>query len=169
MAKEELSVETLQHFRYEPVCVKTGGNFHKWVKQTFTYAPPWVYILMVLGLLAFIIVYMIVRKQAVVYFPAVKGLQARRNLLVTLTAICLLAGLGFVIATAVELKWGVVGVLLLVASVLLGMPGMDRVWIRGSLSKDGTVISLRGAHPEFLLRVRNPSPPAADESTTPTE
>jgi hypothetical protein len=165
MAGQDLSVDVLQQYRYEPVCVKTGGSYDKWVKQTFTYVPPWVYLLLVLGLIPLIIVYLIVRKQAVVHFPVVKGFQLKRNLLTIAITIALLAGLGFLIGAIADWKWGVVGIALLAASVVMGTIGMDRVWLRGRLRKDGETLTLSGAHPTFIANATNPTSDAAE--TTP--
>jgi hypothetical protein len=154
VAGDEVSVEVLREYRYDPVCMKTGRPHEKWVKQIFTYVPPWVYILIVGGVLPLLIVYLIVRKQAIIYLPVVKSASKKRTLMMTGTATFLV--FGFVVTT-----YGIsdpralpYGLALLALGFFMGFKGMSTVWVRSRLSQDATTVRLIGLHPDFLSRVQ---------------
>ena len=155
MAKADIPVDVLRSNRYDPVCVKTGRTHERWIKADFYYVPPWVYLLIFVGLIPLLIVYMIVRKQATVYLPAVDDVSRNRKLVTATTVLGLIAGIVvlFVGGWKSSGGWLLAGLLLFVGSIVVGIVGSQRVWIRGTLSPDESVITLRGAHPDFVSRV----------------
>ena len=146
IARHAFSVDVLRERHYDPVCVKTGRPFDQWLKQTFTYTPRWTYLLLFLGILPFVIAALLARKQVTLEFPAVAGTRSRRVGLILAIAITGFLGASLLIGSLAGTGggWAITGAVLIVATIVLSTAGMDRVWLRGQLSKDQATVTLRG-------------------------
>ncbi|MBW3594831.1 MAG: hypothetical protein KY391_04570 [Actinobacteria bacterium] len=163
MAKAGIPVDVLRSTRYDPICIKTGRPHERWIKADFYYTPPWVALLLLGGILPFVIVAMIVRKQVTVYLPAVNKVQTNKRLMMAAVLVSLFGGIVMLVVAVVKASggWAAAGAISIVASIFLGFWGMQRAWIRGTLSSDETTIKVSGAHPAFVAATTSQAHPPA--------
>jgi hypothetical protein len=103
-----------------PLCVRCGKPAAGTIRRRFMWHPPWVYLLILPGLLFYAIVAMAVRKQLVLHVPLCAAHRTRRRNLLAASWIIALAGLAApFLCAALGLNVGV-GMLFLLLLVLLG-------------------------------------------------
>ena len=69
MATVRLYRDETEDFDLPAVCMKCGAPATTWKSKTFSWHPPWVYVLILIGLLPFAIVAMVLTKRRTILAP----------------------------------------------------------------------------------------------------
>lgn len=154
-------VITLPH-----VCVKCGQPASKRLKQTFFWHEPWIYLLILAGLLVYIIVALVLRKKATVDMGLCEHHASRRStLLWTFWLLCLLGGISFVggIALASSGRSNEdLGLAMLLIGFFSALIFAIVALVCGKtlklLQMDDRFAYLKGAHPQMLAMLPKANP-----------
>jgi len=152
-------------------CVKCGGvPKEPWLKRTFYWHNPLLYLLIIIGLLIYAIVVLIVRKQVQLMVPICDLHESKRKSRLWIGAILLLACIPVAIAFGTYVQSESAPLIAFFLGIVMFIAGL--VVISSSYVLRPTYIGddcakFKGAHPEFLARLKPLSVAAAMAAQAP--
>jgi hypothetical protein len=138
------------------VCIKTNRPADVWLPRTVSWYPKWTLVLLPLGLLVWLIVAGLLRRQATIRVGLCESRRVGRVWTIVLAWGGVVLGLGLLILGAVlekrqpEAVWLIpVGIVLFFASAIVGAT-LPTIVSAAYLNEDH--IWLKGVHPDYLAR-----------------
>jgi hypothetical protein len=138
------------------VCIKTNRPADVWLPRTVSWYPKWTLVLLPLGLLVWLIVAGLLRRQAMIRVGLCESRRVGRVWTIVLAWGGVVLGLGLLILGAVlekrqpEAAWLIpVGIVLFFASAIVGAT-LPTIVSAAYLNEDH--IWLKGVHPDYLAR-----------------
>ncbi len=144
-------------------CVKCGGAPARWLKKTFYWHNPLLYLLILAGLLIYGIVVLIVRKQAQLAVPLCEAHDSARKTKLWIGAILLLGCIPLPVALGTYLNSDAAGPIAFLLGIVMFFAGAIMISLsqvlRATYIGDDCA-KFKGADPNFLARLKPLAPQA---------
>lgn len=136
-----------------PRCIKTNEPAETWLSRNLIWHPPWVYVLIVLGLLLYVVAALIIQKRATIKVGLTVEEAKKRSRTILIAWLSVLFGLGTIIGGFAVLSGDqpvvtlIVGLLLFLGGIIYGMLG-SRMIVPEKITDE--YVWFKGACPEYL-------------------
>jgi hypothetical protein len=148
MANAAATVADFTSGNLPKICAKTGVPTDSVARVVVTSAPGWTWILIVFGIVPFLIVRWIFSRKSVGRVPVTPAAMGRARSIRWVLFGVFVAGVALIVASfAAETVVLLLGVVLVMASLLVGWGFPGTWWIGGHWQRDW--IWLTGLHPDF--------------------
>lgn len=156
MATARVSRERLLEGRLPPVCVKTGTPADGTVTATFSYLPPWTFLLLLAGIFPFFIALMFAEEKIVAQLPLRTAVHHRHRQLTrrawAFFGVAVVCGTAAAVSALGWLWWGAAAAFV---AVVVTLVQRGSGWVEARPVRGTTLVALRRVSSEFATAVEH--------------